>query len=275
MNGASKTYFLLFCLLNLQSLSAHAESKFFIAPGFMNFDYVETGPDGKFLDGEKGNIPGVLIGLELDTSGSMSFGFQFEHYSGEVDYDGHIQSTDPAYDELPMQSKTDQSVTSFAGVLKHTLADNPNFAVYGMLILKRWERDIKPALVSGIDNFGNPFQNLPVSGLFEVYEWRQITIGMTYKMRVSDASYLEFNGGFLRTISPTMEVESFTLSLGEELGYTGGIAWKYKINQYHSLGISGNYTYWEFGRSNVVFGIYEPDSESEMVNINVLYQHMF
>jgi hypothetical protein len=262
-------------MLVSQAFDLKAESKLTIAPGIMNFDYVETDPDGQFLDGEYGNIPGVDIAWEVKTRESFSLGFEFALYSGEVDYDGHINSIDPAYDRLPLQSKTDQSVSSLAGVLRHPFSNNPNLAFYGKLMLKRWERDIQSTLVSGIDNNGNPFQNLYVSGLFEVYEWKQFNFGLSYQLRMSQVSYLEFSGGFFRTLDPTMEVESLRFKLGEAWGYEGGLAWKYAIDQHHNLGVGGRYTYWEFGRSDVIFGFYEPDSESIMININFLYEHAF
>ena len=272
---SKKLIFIIICVLGYIPFGAYAESKLIIAPGMMNFDYVETDIDGTFLDGENGNIPGIYLGLDIQTSKLLTVGLAFEHYSGEVDYDGHIQSSDPAYNGLPLQSKTDQNIIAITGSLRRSFENNTPLAFYGTLTIKRWERDIQSTYVSGIDNFGNPFQNLFVSGLFEVYEWWQFTFGLAYKLSLSPKSYLDFNGGLLRTINPTMEVAGLSFSLGESLGYEAGISWMYKIMKQHSLGLRGDYTYWEFGRSNVNSGFVEPDSESKMFVFSLVYEYSY
>ena len=263
------------CLLFIMPCVAYAESKLIIAPGMMNFDYVETDIDGTFLDGENGNIPGIYIGLDVQTHKFLTVGLAFEHFSGEVDYDGHIQSNDPRYDGLPLQSKTNQNITAITGSLRTLLDNDSPLAFYGTFTIKRWERDIQSTYVSGIDNSGNPFQNLPVSGLFEVYEWWQLTFGFAYKISISPKSYLDVNGGILTTINPTMEVEGLSFDLREKPGYEAGISWIYDLMKQHSLGLRGEYTYWEFGRSNVISGFVEPDSESNMFVLSLVYQYLY
>ena len=76
-----------------------------------------------------------------------------------------------------------------------------------------------------------------------------------------------------------MRVSTSNLNLGEKWGYELGIEWLYKITQKHSLGVGSEYTYWEFGRSNIEFDsgledfIFEPDSESKMLLFQLIYEY--
>lgn len=279
MNRVFYRVICLLCLSFAMSCVAYAESKFIVAPGLMDFDYVETDVDGSFLDGESGVIPGIYIGFETQTAESelLTFGIAFEHYSGEVDYDGHIQTNplNPRYEGLPLSTKTHENVNSIIVSLSRSFAQHRPLSIYGTFTIKRWERDIQSTSISGIDNFGDPFQDLPVSGLFEIYEWWQFTFGLDYKLKLSAKSYIGFYGGFLRTINPKMKVFNLSFSLEEKWGYEAGLAWMYKLTKAHSLGAGVDYTYWEFGRSNVISNSVEPDSESNMLELKFVYEYSF
>ncbi len=277
MNQIFNRFIYVFFFMFVLPCVAYAESKIIIAPGIMNFDYVETDVDGSFLDGEKGDIPGIFFGFETKSTELLTFGIAFERYKGEVDYEGHIQTNplDLRYEGLPLSTKTDQNITSLIASLSYSLAQHRPLSIYGTFTIKRWERDIQSTFISGIDNFGDPYQDLFVSGLYEIYEWWQLTFGLHYNLKLTAKSYMDFYGGFLRTLDPTMKVFSITFNLEEKWGYEAGLAWMYKLSREHSLGLAMDYTFWEFGRSNVIFNSVEPDSESNMLEFKLVYEYSF
>jgi hypothetical protein len=284
MNHTVITRYFVFCVLMFVSFGVFAQTKFIIAPGIMNFDYVETDADGTFLDGEKGSISGLKLGVNVKTKSKIDFGFTFEYYSGLVDYDGHLQSlTDPPdlnVEMAPFKSETEETVNSLAGYIITPISPStPGLSIYGSLTTKIWERLIKGRFVTEDGNLGQPINQF-VPDTYEKYEWWQFDIGLLYKVSVTPKSYMNFKGGFLRTLNPTMRVSTSNLNLGEKWGYELGAEWLYKITQKHSLGVGGEYNYWEFGRSNLVFDsgledfILEPDSESKMFVFRLIYEYV-
>jgi len=251
----------------------YAETTFTIAPGVMRFDYEETDIDGAFLDGEYGEIPGVKLSIEEeDKERQFSLGLALEYYAGNVDYTGFIQSTNARYDGLPLSTTTDQKILSFSTYIKKSLFKDPYFFVYGNLAYKNWERDIQGKYISGTDNFGDPFTNLYVSGLYEVYQWWQITFGIFSRFPISVSSEIAFRAGFLRTIEPQMDLASFTFDLQEAWGQEAELSYYYALTQQQSIGVSGSIMTWSFGRSNAIGGFVEPDSKSEMKTVQLLYE---
>jgi hypothetical protein len=154
---------------------------------------------------------------------------------------------------------------------------------YGTFSYKTWERDIQGKTISGIGTQGIPFQNEIVPDLFETYRWWQFSLGLKYHLNLSPNSGLQINAGVLRTLNPQMEVDvgpfitnvaSYiaTYNLKAKWGYETGVSWLTRISSTSQLGVSGTYTYWEFGRSNAAFGFLEPDSESKMATVKLTYQ---
>jgi len=284
MDNSPQNFAFVFLALALVSMNANSESQITIAPGFMNFEYVETADDGTFLDGEKGIIPGIRIELNVPMENQLNVGMVFEYFNGTVDYDGHLQSLeDPPdlnIDMLPFETETSETVISFSGYLSKQLSPTyPHLAFYGAFTIKAWERDIKGKFLSTTGNLGLPV-NLYIPPLYELYEWWQLDFGLKYRLALSPKSYMSFSGGFLRTTDPTMEVSASRLSLQEKWGYNAGIAWMYNLSQQNRLGLGADYTYWEFGRSNVIIDpvlgpIAEPNSESNMSVVYLRYEHRF
>ncbi|MGD8886122.1 MAG: hypothetical protein PVF34_10890, partial [Gammaproteobacteria bacterium] len=108
----------------------------------MKFDYTETDVDGSFLDGEYGYIPGVEIDYRKSSADDSTVGFSFAYYSGEVDYDGALQSRDdPNIDGVPIQTDTDETVFVFTGYISQQIPQlDPRLSVYGTITYKQWNR---------------------------------------------------------------------------------------------------------------------------------------
>jgi len=256
----------------LPSPFVHAETKITFAPGVMNFDYVETSVDGSFLDGEHGDIPGIKLSIEANDDPAFTLGLALEYFAGNVDYDGQIGSFDARYNGLPLSTTTDQKIFSFSTFINQQVVYSPNVFFYGNLTYKKWERDIQATTASGIDNFGDPFTNLYVSGLYEVYKWWQVTLGVLTKIPVFKDTELKLQAGVLRTINPEMDLTFYTFELQEDWGYEGELALFYRVDHWQRVGFSGSIMSWKFGKSDVVAGFFEPDSESEMITIQLIYE---
>jgi len=269
-----KNLFFLFVLgSNIFSNAIFADSTFNIAPGIMNFHYEETGVDGSFLDGEYGDIPGVQLSIKrMDQESLFSVALALEYYAGNVDYTGFVQSTDTRYDGLPLSTTTDQNVLSLSATIEKSFIHSPYLSIYGKLTYKNWDRDIQGKYISGIDNFGNPFTNVYVSGLHEVYKWWQLTFGFSAKFSPFKNSDVDFRAGLIRTIHPRMDVAAYTYDLQEAWGHEVEFSYYYTVRKNNRVGISGSVMVWSFGRSNEVAGYVEPDSESEMKTIQMLYE---
>ncbi|MEJ2179115.1 MAG: hypothetical protein P8Y28_01450 [Gammaproteobacteria bacterium] len=254
------------------SPTAYAETLFVIAPGVMNFNYEETDVDGSFLDEEIGSIPGITLSIEEKNQARFTFGMALGYFVGGVDYNGQILSSDPRYAGLPLSTTTNESVFSLSTYAIHPFFGDPYFSVYGNLTYKKWERDIKGVSVSGTDNLGDPFTNLYVSGLFELYKWWQFTFGISADLPLSARNQISFKGGFLRTIAPKMNLSIYTFDLQEAWGYETELGYYFKLKRGQKIGISGSIMSWPFGKSDEIAGFYEPDSKSEMKTIQLIYE---
>lgn len=276
--------FLTACLLLCALGNAHAEEAggagnvLTATRGAMKFDYTEKDTDGSFLDGEYGYIPGIGIDLQSPLAPGQAVGFAVELYSGTVNYDGAIQVPgDPNLDGLPIQSDTQETVSVLTGYFNTLISSgSPDLRLYGKFSYKRWQRDINGRTISGIGNQGIPFQNLVVSGLSEEYNWWNLVLGLRSRINVFSASHITLNAGILRTLEATMKADfgpvTAKYNLQERWGYEAGVAWQTSFSKNARIGLAATYTYWEFGRSNVVFGFLEPDSESKMAALFLLLQ---
>jgi hypothetical protein len=261
--------------------SARAERLLNATAGIMKFDYTETDVDGSFLDGEYGYIPGVEIDYRKSSADDSTVGFSFAFYSGEVDYDGALQDVSPPIDTnidgLAFKTDTDETVFAITGFFsRKTPQIDPHLSLFGKITYKQWSRDIQGRFFSGFGNDNIYIDNQYIPGFSEVYTWLQLTLGLDYQLALSSGGSLQFNAGLLRTLNPEMEADFGVVTgnydLQERWGYEAGITWLIPISPVARVGVAGNYTYWEFGRSNVVFGFVEPDSESKMTTFKLVYQ---
>lgn len=234
-----------------------------IAPSLMDFDYVEYDDNGNFLDGEKGVIPGIELGFSfIQPETQFGFVFAFKHFAGDVDYDGHIQSSDAELDGLPLETKTNEDVTEFYFGLTKGVVEGL-FLEAGFSI-KEWDRDIQGKF---IDDPKPAF----VSGLYEVYEWNQFSIGGKVERKIYGEHYLNFKIAYLKIIDPKMKLFGSVYKLQAKSGSMLEAGWQYRLDSQKTVGLVGNITKWEFGRSPVVNGFYEPDSESEMRTLKLTF----
>jgi len=250
-----------------------------MSAGIMNFDYAEYDDDGTFLDGEKGNMPGVAINFLGHSEGGFETEFGFDFYKATVDYDGHLQpsasETDPVVIAnvfmVPFKTNTIETVTGLHAQISKALDAYPKLSLYGNFGYKFWNRAIQGKYISTLGNLGIPIVGF-VPGATEKYQWYQLIFGGKYNVVLNDKSALDFSAGISRTLNPTMKTGAYTYKQKERTGYELGVDWLLKLSPGKRIGVGAELSYWEFGKSNIVGGYLEPYSESTMKKVHVIYQ---
>jgi len=248
------------------TLNAYAESETELSPGLMYFNYEETGDDGSFLDGETGPVLGATFTWSHDLAQSFKGIIFGGIYTGTVDYDGHTQSGTP----VQTDTQADFFTLGFAAQLPMQSTSNGLSLLLGYRF-KRWERDIQSV---GI-----------VSGLFEVYQWQELSLGLQLFSNVDAKTQWRFYGGLFQTRNAEIEInlaaEGFgrpSLPLGSDTGLEAGVQYMGFGNNERDLGFRFSYRTWKFGRSpnEISSGpggtvlIHEPRSETSIFLFEVI-----
>jgi hypothetical protein len=238
-----------------------------LSAGALRLDYAEYAPDGVFLDGEQGWIPSVAAAFEI--RGRRGFFRGAGRLArGRVDYDGHVQSADPAVNGLPARSVSD---AQFALVeLQAGVNVDPwrRLALLAGLAARRWDREIRSTDVA-VPGGGA----VRVSGLDEVYTWYELQAGLRLLLVRAGPAELELEGAIVRTAGGTVKVDlgrEIVLDVGGRTGFRAGGSLRWAIGQDRALVLGGHWERYEFGQSPVVLvdpgdptsGVLEPRSET-------------
>lgn len=244
--------------------TAYAESRLMFLPGVFYFDYEETAEDGSFLDGETGPVPGISAQLEYQFASGIGAVVHGGIYSGTVDYDGHAEPSGE-----PATSKTDAKFFSL-GALALFPKQKGEFDLQFLMgyQIRRWERDIQPTVVPGLGF---------VSGLYEVYEWEELSMGFEVTVDKKNVQQWKFYAGVFQTRNPEITIDLTAdgdgeprLFMGTDIGYQLSVQRLTKINNKLDLGARLSYKTWRFGRSNSqpISGgrlVTEPDSRTNLI----------
>jgi hypothetical protein len=267
MNYANKIgscFIIHFCLAN----PVLAENTIEASTRLLNFNYEEFDESGRSLNKETGVIPGLSIS-SANTLKDFTSAFSFEFYSGDVDYDGQTQAG------APHTTTTDE--TQYR--LFYMLAWSPeaiSSSLYGKIIWQQWDRDIAPA-----NN---------VAGLYEQYRWWAFEAGILTTLYDNGMDTWQFelgaskvNNGTIKIDLETYDFGQPTLDLGTGSGLSTAIKYKHQMPSQDDIGLSLEYRYWTFGRSNTEtisnsfssITITEPRSVSKQAILSVVYRHYF
>lgn len=206
------------------------------------------------LDNETGTIPG--IGLKAGTSLYKHFNidFGFEIYGGDVYYTGYTQSGSP------FTTQTYEVLSRYS--IKASTEIINDISLFASTTLHQWDRDI--------------YGKNGTAGLFEVYKWRELAIGISMPLWKQEQSTLSIEASVLKIKKPEMYIDlsesgyGYTdLILKEDDGARIKIHWSTE-NDDLAYGISLFYEMWEFGKSdsNTTTGgtssisVFEPRSET-------------
>lgn len=252
---------LMFCFSVLAE--ARAEGRFSLLPGVFYFDYEETAEDGSFLDGETGPVPGISAQFEHQFKSGIGAIIHGGIYSGTVDYDGHAEPSGE-----PATSTTDANYFSL-GALALFPKQKGEFDLQFLMgyQIRRWERDIQPTVVPGIGL---------VSGLYEVYEWEELSMGFEVTVDKKNSQQWKYYAGVFQTRNPEISIDLTAdgdgkprLFMGSDIGYQLSAQWLTAVNTTLDMGVKFSYKRWRFGRSNSepISGgrlVTEPDSRTNI-----------
>ena len=251
---------LLITLLLSFSVTAQAESKIFITPSLMYFDYTEFDFNGSVLDKETGWIPGIQFQVAQDFTNQLSIELEISAYNGDANYAGHTQSG------LPHHTQTNEEVIRLGAHIIAPLYSNTN--IYLATKYHQWNRNIQ--------------SNNGIASLFEQYQWWEIAVGSRISFWEKDRQAWIADIAILQTISPTIYVDlssvdagSTNLNLGSDTGARLQLMWKTSVEDQYTYGINAFYEIWDFGVSNsqntsggsLSLSIYEPESETRHTGI--------
>ena len=243
--------------------TVYADNRLVISPGVMYFDYEERDENGSFLDGETGPVLGVRAAVEWRLESNITGVVFGSIYSGTVDYDGHTQSG------TPVQTDTDANYFTL-GVAAKTPIQFSDFKtnINVGYAFKRWERDIQPIGV--------------VSGLYEVYQWEEISLGADVLLVGPDSRQWNLYAGVFQTREPNIVINLEAdgdgkpkLFMGTDTGMQFSAQWMGATKKTRDTGVKLTYKTWKFGRSNSqsISGgreITEPKSRTQLIFLELV-----
>lgn len=235
-------------MLSLKVIAA--DTSLALTPQIKYFYYQEFDATGAVLDTERGLIPGISATALYD-SGHWLLQGRSAFHRGTVSYHGQTQLGNPH------RTQTIETMYELDIQLGWKYTSLKPFD--SLLSLKygghRWERDI--------------LENSGVAGLYEVYTWRRTTLSVQQTIASSDQGNWLLAVGILRTHKGTMSLDLSAFGAGKPLFHLGArngfeSSLSYHVNKQRRLSykLQGYYQQWGFGRSDIVAGFYEPESDS-------------
>lgn len=230
-----------------------------------DFGYKEFDDRGVLLDREDGLLPGVSVevGKHWQDVGGV---FRFDVVDGVVDYDGQTQSGNP------LKTETDERITNFEGLFQLKLKSFPSYnpKIVAGLGFREWRRNIRS---SGF-----------VSGLYEVYSWKYISLGGEVTFWRNGSLSAGIDARMLRPLQPSMLVEfngfdEVRLDLGSRNSARINFPIRYIRSSGNEVILTPFWESWNLGRSDdewlTVGGVptmllaHEPRSETSVIGIRV------
>lgn len=235
--------------------------------GGMHLDYVERGPTGVFLDGERGWLPALSGTVEV--RGARAFLRAAASTSrGGVAYDGRVQSSNAALDGLPARSTSGARFLQGELQLGGWVDRGRALALYAGGGGRRWDRDIHGTTV--VSRTGTP---VLVSGLSEEYRWLELHAGVRWTLAPTRRTELELDVAAVRTVAPEMSVAwggtEVALELGERTGWRAAVAYRRTLGARTFVSVVGSAEQYRFGASGVDARtrLLEPASETRSLGL--------
>lgn len=203
------------------------------------FRYREFADDGRELNRERGELPGIRLIVQAD-DGIVLARLDSSLHAGSVDYRGETRAGRSA------RTRTDTRLITLAAEVGPWLDAEHNWNGFARLAHRNWVRDIQSTSTA--------------RGIHEEYRWYEVGVGLRRIWRVAGtagwrhevaAMLFRTTGGtvFVEESSVSSARDDMTLDLGSEPGArlrytaTGGVGgWTLRIEPYLE--------YWEFGRSD-------------------------
>ncbi len=220
-----------------------------VGPTVVHFDYAEYYRTGATIDRERGWVPGVALRAEL-ASGRLFAIAAGSLASGSVTYDGRTQSSNPANDELPVETRTATGFASAEARAGGWLDERHRVALYGGGASRYWERDIHGTTVTSRSG-----ATIPVSGLYEEYSWWELQAGVRWAFLEAPGIHLELDARVFHALRPRLAVdwngERVELSLGARPGLRLALASRIDLGGRWFLAVEADAARFELGESAV------------------------
>ncbi len=218
-----------------------------IGAAVLNFGYKEFSENGKLLDREDANIPGTMLRFSHPRKPFL-FAGEVSYYGGDVVYDGQTNTG------IPITTRTGERIVDTAVRAEYWEATPAgfNYALYAGAGYRRWERDIRPTHTAA---------GVPVSGLFETYQWWFGLLGAKFTLFESPQARWLWDARVVRPVNPSITVDSpgqydsVRLGLGERWGWRLALPWRYGMSQAAGLTVEPFVESFEIGRSATVTAI--------------------
>jgi hypothetical protein len=228
--------------------------------GLLRFDYAERYATGAVIDRERGWLPAASLSLGGE-AGRWFVLAAGRVAAGEVGYDGRTQSSNPAYDDLPVTSRSGARLLAADLRGGGWIDGSRRVALTGGVARRRWDRDIHSTTVTPPG--GAP---IAVSGLHEIYDWWELEAGLKVGLLRADRLDVELEGAWVVSVAPSIAVDwggsTVDLALASRHGARAAVAarWTLRAGTWLTGGLDGEWR--RFGASAIdpAAGIYEPDS---------------
>jgi hypothetical protein len=233
----------------------------------INFEYEEVDDSGRVLDKESGTFPELNLSLKLESE-QWFISAELRYLEGTADYTAYPVS------KPPLESTTEEEIADFSLLfgVKKEFSNAATLAVYGGLGFRNWARDIQ--------------STASASGLYEVYEWGYMLIGISPAMRIGPSDRLGADLQLRKAFNANLDVrfknvnyDPVSLPLDDGVGLRLALNWNHEINEGFEFTLGPYLDLWEFERSadvdlrqgNMIVGsVHEPASLTKVVGIRFL-----
>jgi hypothetical protein len=236
--------------------------------GFMYsyYDYKETlPPPGKST--ESGWLPGIYLSYDRKKSSEIYVKLYGNITGGDLNFNGTTFAGSPAsFDHSQFFFKFEGDV-GYTVPISEKLLLIP-YTGYGY---RYWRRGETEAIAGG-------------TFIKEVYTWSYVPVGIKVDYAIDDkwniggnaAIHFMFGGKMTSYFSEVNSaLPDLEFDLGNKPGYYFEIPVSYEFDKNWSITGTLWYEYSEIGKSNVVSGLYEPDSSTNQYGINLGVAYLF
>lgn len=231
------------------------------AAGFLDFDYTEyssKAPNG-VLDTEKGRLTtGSVLGRYQSTASKIPWLMQvrYEGATGDTNYDGYLQQGTLL---SPFNAKTGNEFDEID-------------VRFGLPFHHRHVGKLMPFMETGWHEWRRRLVSYE-----EVYQHQVVRLGLSGDWRASShwQTNAEISLGKLRNSQVIINSLGVVLPLQDKQQWRASVGLLYHVNPQWVLGAGWQFERFEYGRSSVIRGVFEPDSRSEIFRSSLLMSYTF
>ncbi|MDR3449007.1 MAG: hypothetical protein P4M15_04545, partial [Alphaproteobacteria bacterium] len=235
-----------------------SDNEYWGAVGTSFFNYKEPSSSPNLPDSERGWLPSLALGvstLGADDKigggllgGNLYFALEGAGSFGDADYRGSYIATPT----VPLQGTTSESIWDVNAKIGkgYVVGDNALLIPYVELGYHYWNRDLG-------------------AGQVEDYQHFAVLGGAMLQYALGDRFVLSGYGAAGSTLSPKMTTSSTTYDLQDQAIYKIGGKIGYSLTKRTELFSTLDYNAFSYGHSDVIGGLYEPDSHTENTTIRI------